>query len=381
MAKSMIKRRQETERQRNAAYEATLRHVFSVARPAPDFERALDEARAGLPGYAIRDGALWRPKLKTRDAGRLRLAAARWLYARYPAPAHLEAIWLDADGLGALEIALRKRWYVTVASGGSLYKAGASEWLSRKEVHAFLAAPPGLAFEQAFWFAIARQMADDQPTALRIARSKIARTARSDHAFWREVARFFVANPATAEEIDDLCDFVAEKNRADAGWSIKGRTLASLTRASNEWHRDMAAVARIEAMRQRMARQAGHAMTDSRWAGSPLANWTWQQPGKDAKARREEYAVVQLTSAADLVAESRAMHHCVWTYAAKCIAGQASIWSMRVKSGRDVGRLLTIEVDRAHRAVQVRGFGNRLASPDELKVLDRWAKAKGVALH
>ena len=84
MAKSMIKRRQEAERQRNAAYEATLRHVFSVARPAPDFERALDEARAGLPGYAIRDGALWRPKLKTRDAGRLRLAAARWLYARYP---------------------------------------------------------------------------------------------------------------------------------------------------------------------------------------------------------------------------------------------------------------------------------------------------------
>ena len=132
MARSMIRRRQEAERQRNNAYEITLRRVFAVARPAPDFERALDEARAGLAGYAIRDGALWRPKLKTRDATRLRLAAARHLYARYPVGTYLEAIWMSGEGLDAAEQRLRRRWYATVARGDSLYKAGASEWLSRK---------------------------------------------------------------------------------------------------------------------------------------------------------------------------------------------------------------------------------------------------------
>ena len=67
MAKSMIQRRQDAERERIEAYAATLRRVSHVPRPAPDFERALDEARRGFAGVAIRDGALWRPKLKTRD--------------------------------------------------------------------------------------------------------------------------------------------------------------------------------------------------------------------------------------------------------------------------------------------------------------------------
>ncbi|MFK0687392.1 hypothetical protein ACFX5Q_04155 [Mesorhizobium sp. IMUNJ 23033] len=72
MAKSMIQRRQDAERERIEAYAATLRRVSHVPRPAPDFERALDEARRGFAGVAIRDGALWRPKLKTRDRARLR---------------------------------------------------------------------------------------------------------------------------------------------------------------------------------------------------------------------------------------------------------------------------------------------------------------------
>ena len=80
------------------------------------------------------------------------------------------------------------------------------------------------------------------------------------------------------------------------------------------------------------------------------------------------------------MAETRAMHHCVWSYAGKCIAGQASIWSLRHRSGKDVSRLLTIELDRYDRAVQIRGFANRLATADERKILDRWAQARGVTL-
>ena len=119
----------------------------AVARPAPDFEQALHEAKRGFEGDIIRDAWAWRPQLKTRDPARLRLAAARYLFARYALPAHLEAVWLDTDGLGDDEISLRKRWYVTVAGGGSLYKAGADEWLSRKEVHWFLNPPGELGFD------------------------------------------------------------------------------------------------------------------------------------------------------------------------------------------------------------------------------------------
>jgi hypothetical protein len=74
------------------------------------------------------------------------------------------------------------------------------------------------------------------------------------------------------------------------------------------------------------------------------------------------------------------MHHCVSSYAYKCITGKASIWSLRRRMGNSTERLLTIELDMQNKAVQIRGFANRLARADELKVLERWAKAKGVTL-
>jgi hypothetical protein len=272
MAGSSIRHRQEAERQRIDAYEMSLRRVFAVGRPPPDFERALDEAGAGLAGYAIRDGARWRPKLKTRDPARLRLAAARHLYARFPVGAHLEAIWISDEGLDATEQRLRRRWYVTAARGDSLYKAGASEWLSRKEVHAFVNAPSGLDFEQAFWFAIARGWAPDA-AAFRIARSKIAPTPRSQIGFWRDAARLFATQAAGADEIDDLTDYLAVRIGADAAYSLKGRTLASLRRASDEWHRDVAAIAGIEAMQQRQIAFASQTPA-GRWAGASLPDWS-----------------------------------------------------------------------------------------------------------
>ncbi len=382
MARSLIQRRQDAERERIETYDATLRRVARRPRSTPDFGRAIEEAARGFAGAAVRDPHAWQPQMKTRDAARLRLAAARHLFALYPVPAMLERIWLDDVGLGADEVLLRRHWYVVAACGGSLYKAGASRWLTRKEVHAFLHAPAGLGFDEAFWQAIARSYVDDPARAMTIARSKIARTPRADIAFWREVTRFFCANPAPVETIDDLCDYLAECRRRDRGYSVEGRTLASLGRRMHEWHRDIAAVERIEALRRRAAGRAVRTMpgASQTWSGSALADWEWAPSARDAKARGERFVVRQLKQAEDLVMESRAMRHCVSTYAGKCIAGQASIWSLRRCTKEHVERLLTIERDPQRRAVQVRGFANRLARADERQVLERWAKARGIEL-
>jgi hypothetical protein len=101
---------------------------------------------------------------------------------------------------------------------------------------------------------------------------------------------------------------------------------------------------------------------------------------KDAKSKGERFVVRQLKRAEDLVMESRAMRHCVSAYAAKCITGNASIWSLRRCSKDGIDRLLTIEVNRQDRAVQVRGFANRVARPDERNVLQRWARARRIDL-
>jgi len=251
MKRSMIQRRQDAERERLERYDATLRRVVRPARPRPDFLKALEEAEAGFSGVTVRDPAAWHPQMRTRDAGRLRLAAARHLYARYPVPTMLEDIWIDDAGLSADEVCLRRHWYVAVARGDSLYKSGAGTWLTRKEVHAFLHPTAGLKFHEGFWEAIARSCAADGPMPLRIARSKIARTPRAEITFWRQAVRFFCANPVSVETMDDLCDYLAHSLQRDAAYSLDGRTLATLTRRMQEWHHDLAAIERIEAMRRR----------------------------------------------------------------------------------------------------------------------------------
>lgn len=382
MARSMIQRRQDAERERIENYDAALRRAARRPRLPPDFGTALDEAALGLDGEAVRDPQSWRPQMKTRDPARLRLAAARHLFARYPVPAMLERIWIDRTGLEPAEVQLRKQWYVIAARGGSLHKAGAGQWLTRKEVHAFLNAPSGLGFDESIWHAIARCCVDSPTPALAIARSKIARTPRPEMRFWREVTRLFCLNPAPVETIDDLCDYLAECLRRDPGYRLEGRTLSSLTRRMHEWHRDLEAVARIEALRRRAVRQramAGDA--EIAWRGSPLPDWEWKPSPKEATTKGERFVVRQLRHAEDLVSESRAMRHCVSTYAEKCIDGRASIWSLRRCAGNGTDRLLTIELDPQRQAVQVRGLANRLAREDERSVLERWAKARGISLR
>jgi hypothetical protein len=386
----MIRRRQEAERERIEAYEAILRRVSQRDRPAPDFVNAIEEAKRGFANDIVRNSWTWRPKLKTRDAAKLRLAAARHLFARYPVAAHLECIWASAEGLDRDEMMLRKRWYIVAAKGGSLYKAGANVWMTRKEVHAFLNPPGDLTFEQAFWFAIARSFTDDMGVALRIAHSKVARTPRAEIVLWREAVRFFCVNGVSLERIGDLCDFLADTWQRNRTFSLKGRTVQSLERLMRAWHRDLAAIRRIEAAQRRAeaaraaarGRPSDATAASGRWDGAKLADWSWKPSAKDkvAQGKREDYEVTQLVTAADLVAETRAMHHCVAAYASKCIAGYASIWSLRRRTPGNSDRLLTIELDRQYRAVQVRGFANRLAKPDEVKILERWAKARGVTL-
>jgi len=387
MSRSLIQRRQETERARVEAYEASLRRVSQAARPAPDFHKAINEAKRGFEGDILRDAWAWRPQMKTRDAARLRLAAARYLFARYPVAEHLEQVWMDAGGLEREEIVLRKRWYIVAAGGRSLYREGAGAWLSRKEVHAFLNPLGSLRFEEAIWQAIARSYTNDSGIVLRIARSRIAQASRAELGFWRVAVRFFCAHPTTVEEMDDLRDYLADCRRCNPEFSLKGRTLASLRWKMREWHRDLEAIARIEAARRRaeaaLARARGLALagevSGGSWPGAAIADWSWSPAVKD-RAKREEYLVIQLRTAADLMAETRALRHCVASYAPKCIAGHASIWSLRRRAVGNVERLLTIEVDRQHRAIQVRGFANRTVRTEERKLLERWARARAIEL-
>ena len=132
-----------------------------------------------------------------------------------------------------------------------------------------------LRFEQAIWQAIARSYSHNSGIVLRIARSRIAQVSRAELGFWREAVRFFWAHPTTVEEIDDLRDYLADCCRCNPEFSLKGRTLSSLGRQMREWHRDLEAIARIEAARRRVEAAIGPCA----WTGVGRRSVRWPLAG------------------------------------------------------------------------------------------------------
>jgi hypothetical protein len=107
--------------------------------------------------------------------------------------------------------------------------------------------------------------------------------------------------------------------------------------------------------------------------GWPRRLITWRPRGWDWEIRLRTglWTVRELTSSTELVEESRAMHHCVASYAYSCAQGSSAIFSLSL----DQARRATVEVyPLRRRIVQARGPCNRSCDPEELDVLQRWLK-------
>jgi PcfJ-like protein len=82
--------------------------------------------------------------------------------------------------------------------------------------------------------------------------------------------------------------------------------------------------------------------------------------------------------------EGRALHHCVASYAVKCVRGAAAIWSLRRRFGQDCAAkpVLTVEVAPRDRAiVRMRGYANRRPSGRLLEIVRMWAARERLRFH
>ena len=356
-----------------------LEKLFAHARAAACFDDFNDDYRQkvdALRGYALRPATDWRCRIKSKSEEKRFLDLVRFCFARYRVPAHLEQIWtanvvdddfvdkitapdrLDAPRAGAPDL---RRWYLIAAQGGSLYKQEAHPWLSKQECHHFLTAPDEItSLRQAMWYAVARAQSDGKDAALKVARSKIAGYSIAS-SWWKEVARFFARNPTAVHEIDDLVDFLFVAKQEDAAFTLKGRTLATLRRRMEDWHR---------------ALRRSQSIGGGAWAGRPLPDVDYQT-GKDH--HRAIWRFRQIKTGHELFREGQRMHHCVATYKFACERGYISIWSLTSEFpiGRH-NRGVTMEVTKDGRIVQCRGFANRLPYGNEAAMAKRWAFEHGL---
>jgi hypothetical protein len=93
------------------------------------------------------------------------------------------------------------------------------------------------------------------------------------------------------------------------------------------------------------------------------------------------FKIIELKNIDQLREEGQKMKHCVASYARRCYSGDCSIWSLRKEDSntKAVKRLITIEVDKNLRIVQVRGVCNRKAEASEYNLIELWARQNGLS--
>ena len=340
-----------------------------------DFRDKYRDKIAALRTYALRAPDDWRCRIKSRCDDKRFVDLVRFAFARYRVAAHLERLWIEdfagdfVDRLTPLDCdpafrhngALLRRWYVVAAQGGSLYKLHASPYLTKLETHHFLTAPDEVtSTQQAFWYAVARAQSDSVELARRISESSL-RNYSIASAWLKEVARFFARNPVPLYEINDLVDYLRMAKTEDANFSLKGRTLQTLQRRKDEWHR---------------ALRKSNVIGGGAWPGRPIPDVDYEAGSENKKAR---WHFRQIKTGNELFREGQRMHHCVASYKGLCLEGEISIWSLTCEFPLGhINRGITMEVRKSGIIVQCRGFANRLPYANEVAMVKRWALDHGL---
>ena len=137
-------------------------------------------------------------------------------------------------------------------------------------------------------------------------------------------------------------------------WSLRGASWNSMLRRANEWYEAQ----RIESRSPKLA---------SKWKEKSYPGFEW----KDTDGIR--YTITELTTAKALRQEGFNLQHCVATYQSRCISGQSAIWSLSKWENQQQERLITVEVNKGRKIVQMRGLNNRSANRFERDLVKRWA--------
>jgi hypothetical protein len=336
---------------------------YKEPEPKPALESLINEYH----DYFVRPLDNFVLKTKSSNTYKQLLQLVRYAFGKYPVPKILDQAWIPvAERERNLNVGARfdyRKWYICVATGGSLYKTHAKNILTKKEVHNFLNSPSHLSLNQALYYSVAKSAGGTDTTAFRIARSKILEKQFNE--FWLNCVRFFAVNcPDSLNDLNDTIDYIAYRHANDNKWSLygSGYSTNALLKKMHDWHADL-----------RRTKVIG----ESRWHGHAIDDQTFTTMVNGAKVF---WDFKQIKTAKDLAAEGNAMRHCVFGYKAYCANGNLSIWSLgcRFFETDELKRKITIELRNDGRISQARGLANRSVRPDERKVIQAWANKNGL---
>jgi hypothetical protein len=246
--------------------------------------------------------------------------------------------------------------------------------MTRKIEHLFLASPDHLAIEHAMRRAELLALGARADFVKAVLSTRLAADLRHGE-FWRTFYLFLIANAKDVEasQIGPMIDYIqairhervkvetlrgiAEMDPPQPTFCLKGRTVQSMLRLMQIWHKNLG---------------AGDAGLS--WMRAPIEPLLLEEPREDDSEAPRRWQMLELTNSAQLRREGAALHHCVASYAYSCQRGTSSIWSLRLWRGETFRHVLTVEVDPKRRAVvQARGQANRNPSGKSLQLVRDWA--------
>ncbi len=298
------------------------------------------------------------------------------LYVRYPVPAFMYQACIKAsdDPFRDMHSTYRE-WFVALAQGGSFQKL-AKGFMTSREAYAFLSAPSGRHIHENVWWAKMRVAGLPVPLIEKLIERLFGHYFFDDpHGRLAEVIQFYARFHQDMDRVTfgEITDFIAWKLRRDRAFRLKGRTLTSMVKLTNEWQ---------------VLMQKAKLGQNVEWAGLGLRDW-------ELEARDRIWTVEELRDNRELLNEGRKQKHCVYSYVYWCKTGRSAIFSLRGYRKVPVGYTddgevvwdktmeqtrVTIEVNSQRAVVQVRGLMNRGPTDDEKRVLRAWAGEMGLTL-
>lgn len=304
----------------------------------------------------------------------------RHLFARWEIPAFFDNAWLVRGDL----IFLERDWYCHLAQGFSLRKVqGMPPSITSRALHLAMDAPHYLTVRQALRWGQIKALGGSAEFLAEVLKSRMVNDLSNDVIWSRQFEKWIAARDFHPRHFGLIADTLLElirKDDAQQAEVLVKLPLNELLSYSRRFWQTLLRLTRIEqpdVLRNDIycpnLRYELHHIAATQWARLPRTkpfDFIYQE-----KACR----IVELTHQWQLVAESRAMKHCVDTYGKTCKLGRCSIFSVRtdeIVHGKIVPTShLTIEVDRrSRRIVQVRGRRNQYVFPQRIQLLRKWAE-------
>jgi hypothetical protein len=303
--------------------------------------------------YWKQDLFKWKPAAKQPLVQVRELAT--WLFCKYKIPEFLYQGLYETNNMQYI------KWLMHLGDGGKVKEmSNIPIPFTQKMGHYFLTAPAKFSVVEALRWAQVKGLNGEDKLADRIVYSWIAIKPYGDEDFWESFIKLVIGGGMfNLNKLTELIDYVREERRQHHLYSLKGRTLQSLSRQSDVWHN-----------------RFSHNKNNQVWKSCGIEGYRTEK-------KSEVIVLEELTESRKLTEEGKSMKHCVGSYAFYCAKGKSAIFSLRKYSGGLLMDIMaTIEVNLSlQRVVQAKAKMNRPISEEAKKYMEAWAINEGLVLN